>query len=246
MLQDDSGELSPIRLDSGLVASDKAIIVLDEYNDTCWVWVGRDVNMPTRMHALRMGKSVQKSGYKIGVTTIGMASTKLVEMLEKDDSDSEIASNIADFREVLQVSWKFEDEFLAYDASKAPADVSPAPMPGAPKPEVTFAPATTQTPEPQPVVETPVTAPEPVHLSTGPGVTKTAFLLYSIVKHADLVYSERFERDGKLGLKIEAPGTMVLEVIVDGDNLRIDPSNFGDTEGAQAIKAEYESWLNKI
>ncbi|MGY5874679.1 MAG: hypothetical protein RTU30_02940 [Candidatus Thorarchaeota archaeon] len=244
MLQDDSGEIFPTRLDPGLVASDKAIIVLDEYADTCWVWVGRDVNMPTRMHALRMGKSVQKSGYKIGVTTIGMASTRIIEMLEKDDSDSEVASNIVSFREALQVSWKFEDEFLAFDASKAPVDASPAPMPGAP--EVTFAPATTQTPEPVSVPETPVSAPAPVKLSTGPGETKTAFLLYSTVKHADLVYTERFERDGKLGLKIEAPGTMVLEVIVDGDNLRFDPANFGDTEGAQAIKAEFESWLSKI
>ena len=109
MLKDDSGELSHIKLDPGLVNSENAIIVLDEINDTCWVWIGRNVNMPTRMHALRMGKSVQKSGYKIGVTTIGMASARLVEMLKKDDSDHEVASNIAEFKATISGRWSFED-----------------------------------------------------------------------------------------------------------------------------------------
>ena len=85
MLRDDSGDVSPIQLDVGQVNSDNAIIVLDEYNDTCWVWIGRNVSMPTRMHALRMGRGIQKSGFKIGVTTIGLATSKIVEMMEKDE-----------------------------------------------------------------------------------------------------------------------------------------------------------------
>ncbi|MHA1814303.1 MAG: hypothetical protein ACTSYX_12815, partial [Candidatus Thorarchaeota archaeon] len=73
MLRDDSGELTEVKLDRALVTSDNALIVLDEYNDTCWVWIGKNVNMPTRMHTLRMARSIQKSGHKVGVTTIGMA-----------------------------------------------------------------------------------------------------------------------------------------------------------------------------
>ncbi|RLI54063.1 MAG: hypothetical protein DRO87_10690, partial [Candidatus Thorarchaeota archaeon] len=79
MLKDDSGELEAVPLDPGLINSDNALIVLDEYNDTCWVWVGRKVNMPTRMHAIRMARSLQKSGHQVGVTTIGLATSKFVE-----------------------------------------------------------------------------------------------------------------------------------------------------------------------
>ena len=84
MLRDDSGELTEVKLDPALVTSDNALIVLDEYNDTCWVWIGKNVNMPTRMHTLRMARSIQKSGHKVGVTTIGMATSRLVEMMEHE------------------------------------------------------------------------------------------------------------------------------------------------------------------
>ncbi len=251
MLRDDSGDLFPVKLDAGLAMSDNAIIVLDEYRDTTWVWIGRNVNMPTRMHALRMGKSVQKSGFKIGVTTIGMASTHLIEMLEKDSGDSEVASNIDAFREAIGVQWKFEDQFLAFDPRLFDS-VSTSPIPGSPeatgykpsgapkpvfaeaKPEPTISPS-----KPEPVITPKIT------VTRGGVEEKAAFLLYSIVKHADLVYTERFEKSGKLGFKIEAPGTMVLEIIMDGDNLKIDPPDFGDSDAAKMIKSEFEAWLHK-
>ena len=202
--------------------------------------------MPTGIHGLRMCKSVQKSGYKIGVTTIGLASTRLVEMLEKDDSDPDVAGNITSFREALQINWNFEDKFLAFDPKHGSADAVTEPIAGAPQPEATFAPVETSAPEPEPVIETPPAVTEPVQVATGSGEAKTAFLLYSIVKHAELVYTERFERDGKFGLKIEAPGILVLEVIKDGDKLAIEPHDFGDTEGAQKIRAEFLTWLQQI
>jgi hypothetical protein len=252
MLHDDSGEVSPVKLDPNLVTSDNAIIVLDEYNDTTWVFIGRNVNMPTRMHALRMGKSLQKSGYKIGDTTIGMASDNLVEMLEKDDSDADVAGNINSFREVLNMRWSFEDNFLAYTSGGAPAA---APAPAA-------RPVSTPSPEPAPVVAEPtpapvepvtptpaVTEPEPVIVATtvgGAAEQKTAYLLLSAVKNANLIYAEKFERDGKSGIKLEAPGVMVIEAIQDGDELRIEPSDFGTSDEASKIKADYETWLGKI
>ncbi len=248
MLQDDSGDLFPVKLSSGLAISDKAVIVLDEYRDTTWVWIGSEVSMPTRMHALRMGKSVQKSGYKIGVTTIGMASAHLIEMLEKDASDPEVSANITAFREALGAQWKFEDEFLAFDPRLFDI-VSEDPIPGSPE-ATGFTPSgpSEPTPTPEPVMSEP--APEPIFVpqvpvSRGGAEEKAAYLLYSTAKHADLVYTERFEKAGKHGFKIEAPGTMVIEIVIDGDNLKIDPPNFGDTEGAQMIKAEFEAWMNK-
>ncbi len=254
MLQDDSGEISPVKLDTGLISSENAIIVLDEYNDICWTWIGREVNMPTRMHALRMSKSVQKSGYHIGTTTIGMATSKLVEMMEKNDSNSEVASDIAAFKEAMKIRWKFDDEVLAYDPTRtkgyeasAPSIRDTAPKLPTTEPEPTHLVATT--------IEEPVATP---FVSIKPAVParrpsggaqyekKAAFLLYSVVKHADLVYTEKIQRDGKSGMKIEAPAVVMLEVLNDSDNIVISPSNFGDSEAAAKIRAEYESWLDRI
>ncbi|MFX0106681.1 MAG: hypothetical protein ACFE7R_00175 [Candidatus Hodarchaeota archaeon] len=235
-----------MKLDPSLVASDLAVIVLDEYNDTCWVFVGRAVSMPTRMHALRIGKSVQKAGYKIGITNIGMASSNLVEMLEKDDSDPEVASMIAKFKETITKKWKFEDTYLAYDAKFGPAE-TPGFKPME-EPAVEAAPAEPDVPTvtAETVVEDPeVSAPR----ITEPGEIvekKTAYLIYSAVRNAELVYTERFERDGKLGVKIEAPGVMVIEAVQIGNDLKIDPADFGSSDAAKKIKSDYESWLGRI
>ncbi|MGD9381442.1 MAG: hypothetical protein PVI03_03275 [Candidatus Thorarchaeota archaeon] len=235
-------------MDVSLVASDAAIIVLDEYNDTCWVFVGRAVNMPTRMHALRIGKSVAKSGYKIGITNIGMASTNYVEMLEKDDGDPEVAAAIERFRDAINKRWQFEDQFLAFEAEPGPPiaretrPVRPTPEPEpTPAPTVPDTPTITATtvaeePEPAPVVAAPAGAAE----------QKTAFLIYSAVRNADLVYTERFERDGKMGVKIEAPGVMVIEAVQEGDDLHIDPADFGGTDETAQIKSDYETWIGKL
>ena len=268
MLQDDSGVLAPVRLDPALASSQNAVIVLDEYNDTCWAWVGRNVSMPTRMHTLRMAKSVQKSGHKIKETNIGMASSRLVEMNEKDEGDPEVASNIAAFRTAITRRWRFDDEFLAYDESKtagyAPEKVQlrdshatvtaqAAPVEVRPKPR----PMTSAPPPPPPMSRTPAARPvtpaakpfvKPTTSAAGSvsAEKKVAFLLYSAVKNSDLVYTERFHRDGKMGVKIEAPGVLVIEALVDGENLVVSPTDFGGSEEAKRIKADYEAWLSSL
>jgi len=250
MLQDDAGELSPVKLNPHLVTSDNALIVLDELNDVCWLWIGRNVSMPTRMHALRMSKSLQRSGYKIGITTIGMASSRIAEMNEKNDSDRNVAEDIAAFKAALQGKFNFEDKYLAFPGK---AKESSEPIPGSPEAARAQAPR----PGPKPAIElTPAAAepvPEPVAISRPaakfPGSLadkKTAFLLLSTVKNADLVYTERFARNGKVGIKIEAPGTMVIEVIMDRNDIIVSPADFGGTDEAARIRSEYESWVEKI
>ena len=66
------------------------------------------------------------------------------------------------------------------------------------------------------------------------------------MKNSDLIYTERIERDGQTGMKIEAPGTMVIEVLMSGDNISVTPSEFGDSEGAKKIKSEFEAWLGRL
>ena len=51
---------------------------------------------------------------------------------------------------------------------------------------------------------------------------------------------------GKMGVKIEAPGVMVIEAVQEGDDLHIDPADFGDTDEASQIKSDYETWVGKL
>jgi hypothetical protein len=268
MLKDDSGELAHVKLDPGLVNSQNAIIVLDEINDTCWVWIGRDVNMPTRMHALRMSKSVQKSGYSVGATTIGMSIDRMVEMMEKDDSDPDVATSIAGFRDLVARKWSFDDGVLAFDPSQAkayearPPDIVEASAASsahvshaAPKVETgTIATAPRKGPTTVELVAETVESEEPekkpAQLTvTSPGLTaekKAAFLLYSAIKGADIVYVEKFERNGVNGIRVEAPGVMVVEALLKGNDITITPAEFGETEQAEEIKKTYESWIKRI
>lgn len=289
MLTDDSGEVSAVQLDVSRVNSDNALIVMDEYNDTCWAWIGRNVNMPTRMHAIRIARGLQKSGYKVGVTTIGLASARFVEMMEKDDTDPDVASAIAEFKTAIMGSWSFDDAVLAHKGDPN----APEPIAGAPKkkllpPEPEIATISEPEPElatslePEPIAGAPETkrltaepelepiagAPEKKELlpeleptlvaetvvepTPTPAVSaslaekKMAYLMLSITRNSDLVYTERFAKDGKKGLKIESPGVMVIEAMYDGDFLKIRPMDFGGSETAAKIKSEFEVLVKKM
>ncbi len=250
MLKDDSGEISTVRLDLGLVNSDNALIVLDEYNDTCWVWIGRNVNMPTRMHAIRIARGLQKSGHQVGITTIGLAASRFVEMMEKDESDQDVANAIAEFKAALEGRWSFDDGVLAYKGEpkfkepiagapteKKIPEPEPEPIAGAPKPM----PKPTPTLVAETVVETPTTA-----VSASLAEKKMAYLMLSVTRNSDLVYTERFEKGGKKGLKIESPGIMVIEAVFDGDQLQITPRDFGGSETGLKIKSEYDSLSKRL
>jgi len=255
MLLDDSGEIKAVKFDPNLVTSEHAVIVLDEYNDTCWVWIGRNVGMPTRMHAIRMGKSAQKSGHKVKNTTVGMALSRIVEMNEKSDTDPDIAAAISNFRDALKSRWSFEDEILAFDESKIPTSVTSFPR-RTEAPATLTAETVASPPRPQPTKSTPWSprpATTPTTSKPESGIQrldrnaeqKLAFLLLSTVKHADIVYTERITRDGKPGIKIEAPGVVVFEALVDGSMVKVTPPDFGGSEAAARIRAEYEALINR-
>ncbi|MHA1768563.1 MAG: hypothetical protein ACTSV3_01785 [Candidatus Thorarchaeota archaeon] len=247
MLKDDSGELEAVPLDPGLINSDNALIVLDEYNDTCWVWVGRKVNMPTRMHAIRMARSLQKSGHQVGVTTIGLATSKFVEMMEKDDSDAQVAESIAAFRAAMDGKWLFDDRVLAFKKGSEITAVEtlppPKPRDDGPLPETVEARTVTETEPPRPAPAPPRPAEE---ISLTVGEKKAAHLLWATVKNADLAYIESVRRNETTGLKIEVPGVMVLEVEPKGSYLEISPIDFGKSDIAKKIKSEYEAMSKSL
>jgi len=253
MLLDDSGEVSPVPLDPGLVNSDNAVIVLDEYNDTCWMWIGRHVSMPTRMHAIRMARGIQKSGYKIGVTTIGLASGKIVEMMEKDDTDPDVANNIMSFRNTLDQRWSFDDKVLAYKREASAAREEP----------IAGAPTKKRVPEAEPVARAKTVREEPARprylaprpepapsSAPAPSVTlaekKAGYLMMATIKNSDIVYTERIDRSGTPGMKIEVPGVMVIEVLMKDHEISITPGDFGGSEGALKIKSEFTKMIKTL
>jgi len=267
MLKDDSGEITAIKLDATMVNSDNAIIVLDEYNDACWAWVGRNVNMPTRMHTLRIARGLQKSGYQVGITTIGLAASRFVEMLEKDDSDQDVANSIAEFRGALEGKWSFDDGVLAFRGESKPTEPiagaptkktlpDPEPVIEAPKPKPTYdepiagAPKPKPKPKPEIVAETVreehTRSTPPPAPSASLAEKKMAYLMLSITRNSELVYTERFQRGGKSGLKIESPGVMVIEAVLDGNDLTITPGDFGGSDIGKKIKSEYEGLASKL
>lgn len=267
MLRDDSGEISTVKLDPALVNSDNALIVLDEYNDTCWAWVGRNVNMPTRMHALRIARGLRKSGHQVGITTIGLSASRFVEMMEMDDSDQDVANNIAEFRGVLEGRWSFDDGVLAFKGEakvtepiagaptkKTIPEPEPEPVVEAPKPKPKYDEPIAGAPKPKPVPtleaktveEEPIAGAPPSAPSASLAEKKMAYLMLSITRNSELVYTERFERGGKSGLKIESPGVMVIEAVLDGNDLTISPGDFGGSDIARKIKSEYEGLSSKL
>jgi hypothetical protein len=256
MLKDESGEVTTIRLDAGLVNSDNALIVLDEFNDTCWVWIGRNVNMPTRMHALRIARGLQKSGFKVGVTTIGLNCSRFVEMLEKDASDQDVASAIVEFKGVLEGRWSFDDAVLAHRGeAKVAEPIAGAPkkklLPPEPEPKPELKPepepiAGAPKPKPTLVAETIVEKPLAPAVSASLAEKKMAYLMLSVTRNTDLVYTERFEKAGKKGLKIESPGIMVIEAVFDGDHLLISPKDFGGSDTGTKIKTEFEGLVKRL
>jgi hypothetical protein len=251
MLKDDAGDVQPVPMDPSLINPENALIVLDEYNDTCWVWIGRSVNMPTRMHAIRIARGIQKSGHQIGVTTIGLSTTNFVEMMEKDSSDNQVAESIDAFKAALDGKWSFDDKVLAYRREHEAKAIAGAPIAGAPAPKQPESPVRESEPilVAETVSETPRTfskpdVVEPTTMLTD-GDMKAAHLLLAIVKNSELAYIERVERDGTTGFKIEVPGVMVIEAKPKGNYLEISPG-FGDSEGAKKIKADYEAMIKRM
>ncbi|MHA1864626.1 MAG: hypothetical protein ACTSWA_12715, partial [Candidatus Thorarchaeota archaeon] len=216
---------------------------------TCWVWIGRSVNMPTRMHAIRIARGVHKSGFKIGVTTIGLSTSKFIEMMEKDDTDPDIASSIAAFKNILDAKWSFDDKVLAFKKESG-AVSSPDPIAGSPTKK------TIPEPEPEPTIHAETISEKPVSESAQPpsppsplitmADKKAAYLLLAISSNSDIFYTEKFEKDGNTGLKIEVPGVMVIEAVMKGNQLSIAPGDFGGSHEALKIKADFTAMIKKI
>ena len=175
----------------------------------------------------------------------GGAPTAAPEQAE-EKTEFDVVLSVVGEKKIQVIKVVREITALGLKEAKGIVDSAPAPEVRAettrpPKPEPIEIEARTVEPEPEPV-------PTPPSVPTGGSLSeqKTAFLLYSVVKYADLVYTEKIQREGKSGIKIEAPAIVLLEALSDSGDVVIDPPNFGDSDIAQKIKNEYDSWVSKM
>ena len=112
MLHSDSGTTTPVKFDPNFITSDRCVIVLDEPNDTCWVWLGKDAGMVNRRTTLRLARSLKRLGYPMKGGNICVGLKKLVEIDERMD-DEETQNNLNEFKAALQQKYKIKDDLIA-------------------------------------------------------------------------------------------------------------------------------------
>ncbi len=112
MLHSDSGNTIPVKFDPNFITSDRCVIVLDEVNDTCWVWLGRDAGMVNRRTTLRLARSLKRLGYPMKGGNVCVGLKKLVEIDERMDDD-ETHANIEAFKNALNQKYKLKDDLIA-------------------------------------------------------------------------------------------------------------------------------------
>lgn len=112
MLHSDSGSTHPVKFDPNFITSDRCVIVLDEVNDTCWVWLGKDAGMVNRRTTLRLARSLKRLGYPMKGGNVCVGLKRLVEIDERMD-DEETHANMEAFNNALQQKYKLKDDLIA-------------------------------------------------------------------------------------------------------------------------------------
>ncbi len=76
----DGGIVEPIEFDKANLVPDKSIIVMDESNQTVWLWHGTRRGLVPRRTALRQAQSIKGHGYQAGNAIVGRDLNKIVEI----------------------------------------------------------------------------------------------------------------------------------------------------------------------
>ncbi|MHA1722067.1 MAG: hypothetical protein ACTSXW_03220 [Candidatus Baldrarchaeia archaeon] len=94
MLEIEGGEAHPIPISTMHLSPDRTIIIIDEDEETMYLFIGRDVGLVSRRMAERVTQSIKTYGFKYGNTIIGKNCHNLVIIDEKEIGTS--------FKEVYQ------------------------------------------------------------------------------------------------------------------------------------------------
>ncbi|MHA1917370.1 MAG: hypothetical protein ACTSUV_03540 [Candidatus Ranarchaeia archaeon] len=171
MLNYDAGEVTEIKPDVDHFVSEKIIIVVDEYNDTVWVWQGALTPLVQRRACLNPANSMKRAGRHYKGETIGFNSNNLEVIYERNLTDPEYQKKLDVLKEAVKNSTPKDGILSIIDFTKKPimgstmqssaSQPSPEPTPE-PTPVSYIPPSEPEAPplEPSAVPETPV--PEPV------------------------------------------------------------------------------------
>ncbi|MHA1745714.1 MAG: hypothetical protein ACTSWW_06925 [Promethearchaeota archaeon] len=164
----EGGIVEPIDFDKANLVPDKSIIVMDETNQTVWLWHGSRRGLVPRRTALRQAQSIKGHGYQAGNAIVGRDLNKIVEIdSRKIGREPETTELFKSFEPVLDGVYEGIGNFVFVlsenqEAAKPKAEPIPEPTP---EPEPTPVPNPIQieerpvlTPVPKPESETPTTS----------------------------------------------------------------------------------------
>jgi len=90
MLQIEHGEKVPLPFKYENLSGDRIVAIIDEYNDTLYLWFGKDCSTVRKRSALRTAQSIKKSGFAYGQLHIGhdLKELKIVDESTMDDPET--------------------------------------------------------------------------------------------------------------------------------------------------------------
>nr|MDO8090609.1 hypothetical protein [Candidatus Sigynarchaeota archaeon] len=245
MLQIEHGEKVPLPFKYENLSGDRIVAIIDEYNDTLYLWFGKDCSIVRKRSALRTAQSIKKSGFAYGQLHIGHDLKELKIVDESTMDDPETQSNHKELTAIFNRKFTMKDQFLMEVGPKpqaAPA-VQPAEQEAYTPPEPTPQPAPTEpvsAPEPAPVAEAvpePAVSPEPVGRAEPvsaidpelAGQVKLGLLAVILAtKFSGFQVKSVLSSDGKPTYEFSSAGGVLCKVSLDGRDLVILPeSEFG-------------------
>ncbi len=103
----EGGIVEPIEFDKNKLVPEKSIIVMDEENQTVWLWHGQKRGLVARRTALRQAESLKGHGYQAGNAIIGRDLHKIVEIdSRKVGREPETTELFKKFEPILEASYE--------------------------------------------------------------------------------------------------------------------------------------------
>jgi hypothetical protein len=118
MLQIDRGEKFPIPFRASNLSSNTIVATIDEYNNSIYLWFGKDCGEINKKLALNSAQSIKKIGYVYGQLHIGNCLKDLKIVDESNLSDKETQNNYLELKIIFKRESATKDQFLVEVVSK--------------------------------------------------------------------------------------------------------------------------------
>jgi hypothetical protein len=153
MLQIDRGERTPIPFKQTNLSNDKIVVTIDEYDNTLYLWYGKNCSEINKKMALSTAQSIKKIGYKYEQLHIGHCLKDIKVVDESNLDDPETRNNYSELTAIFNRKLAIKDKFLVEVISKQVASPTPpveqeVHKPLEPEPQTTVSELATEATEP--------------------------------------------------------------------------------------------------